>query len=406
MIISVASGKGGTGKTTIAVSLALSLDDVQLLDCDVEEPNAHIFLKPVIRNSIKASIPVPVVDKTKCDLCGKCADVCMYNAIAVMPKSRTNAGRVLVFPQLCHGCGACTMFCPQQAIREVERPIGEIQTGKKSGVVFAHGRLDVGEAMSPPLIRQVKRLSDISTTVIIDAPPGTSCPVIAAVKDSDFCLLVTEPTPFGMNDLILAVEAMRKLKIPVGVIINRCDMGNDKVETYCKSQNIPVLMKIPFRKEIAEAYSNGNPLIEPLPQYKEQFKEVFNKIETLAGKDEKKMKAKKAVEYFRGLNGKMRLNCAQSVAAAFMDDGFTSNSDIEGFWDCGFGEAPDGYCGSIYAALSLLRRTGNDGRLKELTEEFIAYTGSLKCKEIRTFRRVSCRQTVAKAVELLERLNS
>ena len=200
MIISVASGKGGTGKTTAAVGLALSLDNTQLLDCDVEEPNAHIFLKPDIEKSFKASIPVPVVDRDRCSLCGKCASVCKYNAIAVLPNSAAGSGKVLVFPQLCHGCGACSMFCPKQAIKEVDRPIGNIETGKKNGLLFAHGRLDVGEAMSPPLIRQVKKLADTSRTVIIDAPPGTSCPVIATVKGSDLCLWSPEPTPFGMND--------------------------------------------------------------------------------------------------------------------------------------------------------------------------------------------------------------
>jgi len=278
MIISVASGKGGTGKTTIAVNLALSLKNVQFLDCDVEEPNAHIFLKPFIKEKINAFISVPQVDKTKCTFCGKCREVCEYNAIAVLPKSATGEGSVLIFTELCHGCGACALLCPQQAIKEIDREIGEIETGKKDDLEFVHGRLNIGEAMSPPLIRQVKKLVDPSKTVILDAPPGTSCPVITAIKGSDFCLLVTEPTPFGLNDMILTVEVLRKLNIPFGVVINRCDLGNNKTEEYCASEKINILMRLPFKKEIARAYSNGCPIVEIFPQYKETFREVFNKI--------------------------------------------------------------------------------------------------------------------------------
>ncbi|MFA5104479.1 MAG: ATP-binding protein [Candidatus Margulisiibacteriota bacterium] len=288
MIISVASGKGGTGKTTIAVNLALSLKNVQFLDCDVEEPNVHIFLKPRIEEKSKAFIPVPHVDKNKCTFCGKCRQVCEYNAIAVLPKSSTNTGNVLIFPELCHGCGACSILCPQQAISEVNREIGMIETGEKDGIGFTHGRLNIGEAMSPPLIRQVKKYIDPSKTVIIDAPPGTSCPVITAVKGSDFCVLVTEPTPFGLNDLVLTVEVLRKLNIPFGVVINRCDLGNNKMEEYCVSENINILMRLPFKKEIAMAYSNGCPIVEIFPQYKETFMEVFNKINHMvAGIQEK-----------------------------------------------------------------------------------------------------------------------
>ncbi len=278
MIISVASGKGGTGKTTIATSLALSLKNVQLLDCDVEEPNAQIFLKPDIKNKIKAFIPVPQVNSNKCTLCGKCREVCEYNAIAVLPKSPRGDGKVLIFQELCHGCGACAMLCPEQAIKEIDREIGEIETGTKDDLEFVHGRLNIGEAMSPPLIRQVKKHISPSRTVIIDAPPGTSCPVITAVKGSDYCILVTEPTPFGLNDLVLAVGALRKLNIPFGVIINRSDLGNDKTERYCVSENIDVLMRVPFKKEIALAYSKGVPVVEILPELKGEFKKAFKDI--------------------------------------------------------------------------------------------------------------------------------
>lgn len=276
MIISIASGKGGTGKTTIAVNLALSLTNVQLLDCDVEEPNAHIFLKPRIASSARATVRVPDVDEAKCTYCGTCREVCAYHAIAVLPPREKKKGHVLIFPNLCHGCGACSMLCPQGAIGEISKEIGTIEIGDKDAVQFIHGRLNIGEAMSPPLIRQVKGFMNETRTVIIDAPPGTSCPVIAAVKGSDFCVLVTEPTPFGLNDLLLAVEVIRKLGIPFGVVINRCDIGDSTVEDYCCREDIPVLMRIPFSKEIAVAYSEGVPLVDKDSSYREKFMGLYN----------------------------------------------------------------------------------------------------------------------------------
>ncbi len=278
MIISVASGKGGTGKTTVAVNLALSLKNVQFLDCDVEEPNAHIFLKPKIKERKKAFIPVPEIDESKCDYCGKCAKVCVYNAIAVLPGQGEKNGSTLVFAHLCHGCGACSVLCPQKAIKEVDREIGVVESGCCGEIEFVHGKLNIGEAMSPPLIRQVKERVNFKKTVIIDAPPGTSCPVVASVKGSDFCVLVTEPTPFGLNDLILAVEVLRKLKIPFRVVINRSDLGDHRTEEYCRRENIPVLMRIPFKKEIAVAYSKGEPMVKAFPEYKKDFQELYNVI--------------------------------------------------------------------------------------------------------------------------------
>jgi MinD superfamily P-loop ATPase len=279
MIISIASGKGGTGKTTIAVNLALSLKNVQFLDCDVEEPNAHIFLNPEIKGRSSAFIPIPEVDEAKCNACGKCREVCAYHAIAVIPSGEGCKGSVLIFPHLCHGCGACSLLCPQKAIKEVNKEIGVIEIGMSQDIQFVHGTLNVGEIMSPPLIRQVKEHINPTRTVIIDAPPGTSCPVIAAVRQSDYCVLVTEPTPFGLNDLVLAVEVLRKLKIPFGVVINRSDIGDDKVDQYCQDNKIPILLRIPFDREIALLYSRGIPLVQEKAEYKEKFREMFTIIE-------------------------------------------------------------------------------------------------------------------------------
>ena len=275
MIVSVASGKGGTGKTLVATSLVLSLKDrdkVQILDCDVEEPNDHVFLKPVISRSETVSIPVPKIDETKCTYCERCAEVCAYNAIAVFKE------KVLVFPELCHGCGACSYFCPEEAISEERKEIGILELGSADGVEFAHGRLAIGEAMAPPIIRKVKEQASRKGIVIIDVPPGTSCPVVEAVKDSDFCLLVTEPTPFGLNDLVLAIETVRELNIPCGVILNRVGVGDDRVEEYCLKESIPVLLTIPLDIEIARLYSRGITLVEGMPQWKQSFLWLLEKV--------------------------------------------------------------------------------------------------------------------------------
>jgi MinD superfamily P-loop ATPase len=275
MIVSIASGKGGTGKTLVATSLALSLKDkykVQLLDCDVEEPNDHIFMKPIITRSEAVSIPVPKVDEGKCTHCGKCAEVCAYHAIAVLGEY------VLTFPELCHGCGACSYLCPEKAISEVPHEIGVIETGQADGVAFGHGKLNIGQAMAPPVIRKVKSLVDKDSVVIIDASPGTSCPVVEAIKDSDFCLLVTEPTPFGLNDLVLAVETVRQLRIPYGIVLNRAGVGDGKTEEYCRKENIPILLTIPLDMNIAGLYSKGVPLVEGIPDYKNSFIKLYEKI--------------------------------------------------------------------------------------------------------------------------------
>jgi MinD superfamily P-loop ATPase len=278
MIISVASGKGGTGKTLVATSLVLSLKDshkVTLLDCDVEEPNGHVFLRPVLTSHKPVNILVPRVAEDKCTHCGKCAEVCVYHAIAVLGNS------VLTFPQLCHGCGACSYLCPEGAISEEPRETGVVEWGHSKGVGFVHGVLNVGEAMAPPVIRQVKEVASGNGVAIRDIPPGTSCPVVEAIKGSDFCLLVTEPTPFGLNDLALAVDMVRELGIPCGVILNRAGLGDNKVEEYCREQKIPILLTIPLDTEIARLYSRGITLVEGMPQWKGSFLGLFERIKEI-----------------------------------------------------------------------------------------------------------------------------
>ena len=272
--LAIASGKGGTGKTTVAVNLALALEEenIQLLDCDVEEPNAHLFLKPDFNYKAGIGIPVPTIDLAKCSFCGRCAEVCAFNALAVFQD------QVMVLAELCHGCGSCAYLCPEEAITEFERPIGVIESGTAYGIDFAHGRLNPGEAMSPPLISAVRKLGRPGCITIIDASPGTSCPVVTAVNGCDFCLLVTEPTPFGLNDLDLAFQMVSKLGIPAGVIINRCDIGDDRVENYCGENNLPVLQKIPWDIELARLYARGEPAVLHLPAWRSRFRDLYKCI--------------------------------------------------------------------------------------------------------------------------------
>jgi MinD superfamily P-loop ATPase len=275
--ISVASGKGGTGKTTLATNFALTLaaegQRVLYADCDVEEPNGHIFLKPTIKMSERIGIPVPDVDTSKCSACGECGKICQFSAIVCIDEE------ILVFPELCHGCGACSLVCPEAAIREVKREIGDIEGGSADQVEFLHGTMRVGEAMSAPLIRAVKQRLPEEGISIIDAPPGTSCPVIETIKDTDFVLLVTEPTPFGLNDLKLAVEMVRALGLPCGVVINRCDVGDDEVRQYCGRKNIPLLIEIPDDRRIAEAYSRGHAAVHAVPELASMFTGLWKDIQ-------------------------------------------------------------------------------------------------------------------------------
>jgi MinD superfamily P-loop ATPase len=283
MIISVASGKGGTGKTTVAVNMAVSMaKGVQLLDCDVEAPNAHLFLHPSIHEKTPVSVPVPEIDQAKCTYCKKCAEICRFKAIAVIGET------VLTFPEMCHSCGGCVAVCPESAITETGRNIGEIERGRAGEIDFVHGRMRVGEAMSPPLIRRVRACRDPELLTIIDAPPGTSCPAVAAMKGVDFVLMVTEPTPFGLHDLKLAVGAVRVLGIPCGLVINRSDIGDDRVLAYAAQEEIPVLMEIPFDRKIAHAYSRGIMIVDEMPEWRERFQALCRKIqESVRGGEER-----------------------------------------------------------------------------------------------------------------------
>jgi MinD superfamily P-loop ATPase len=276
MKISIASGKGGTGKTTIATNLAVALGNgVQLVDCDVEEPNAHLFIHPSIEHREVVTTPVPEVDQERCTLCGRCGEICQFKAIVVIGET------VLPFHELCHSCGGCSEVCPENAITEIGRELGTIEMGKRDGLAFLHGRLRVGEAMSPPLIKKARSSAHPDLLTIIDAPPGTSCPVIAAMKGADFVLLVTEPTPFGLHDLKLALGAVKILGIPCGLVINRSDMGDLRVKEYAKEQDLPVLLEIPFDRRIAEAYSRGDLLVEVMPEWKERFLGLYHQIEEM-----------------------------------------------------------------------------------------------------------------------------
>ena len=281
MIISIASGKGGTGKTTVATNLALSLgEDVSLLDCDVEEPNAHLFLHPTITSQTSVSTFIPKIDEDLCTGCKKCAEICRFSALAVVGQ------KVLTFPELCHSCEGCMEVCDENAISPDQRELGVLEAGNAGAVNYYSGRLRVGEAMSPPLIKRVRTKENESNTTIIDAPPGTSCPVIAAMKGADFVLMVTEPTPFGLHDLRLAVEAVKVLGIPSGLVVNRSDLGDESVREYAASEGLEVLMEIPFERKIAEAYSQGIPIVEMFPEWEEKFQSLYRRIEGVARAEE------------------------------------------------------------------------------------------------------------------------
>jgi MinD superfamily P-loop ATPase len=278
VIIAIASGKGGTGKTTVAVNLALSLPGpVTILDCDVEAPNVHLFLPAETVREEVVGIPTPEVDAGLCSQCGECSRVCQYHAIAVLGNG------VTVFPELCHGCGGCTRICPDEAITEVVRPIGVVEERRSGLRRLVMGRLSVGEALVPPLIRQVRSRREDGETVLIDAPPGTSCSMIAAVRGADFVILVTEPTPFGLNDLELAVETVRRLGIPFAVVVNRAGSGDHRVHRYLSAEGINLMLEIPDDRRVAEAYAHGSFLVGKVPGMRPLFESLARRIESMVG---------------------------------------------------------------------------------------------------------------------------
>ena len=278
MILAVASGKGGTGKTSISVNLAKVLDfPVQLIDCDVEEPNAHLFLHGSLIGEEEVSIAVPKIDATACNACDECVDFCQFNALASF------CGAPLVFPELCHGCGGCTLVCSRNAISEESFRIGTVRTLVDGNITLNSGCLDVGVSLASTLVHAVKARLEDGVTAILDAPPGTACPAVATLRGADYVVLVTEPTPFGLHDLKLAVDTVRELRLPFGVVINRVGIGDDRVQRFCSEASIPLLLEIPDDRRIAEAYSRGELIVEALPEYRAHFERLWQAITLHAG---------------------------------------------------------------------------------------------------------------------------
>jgi MinD superfamily P-loop ATPase len=289
MILAVASGKGGTGKTTVSVNLASVYGaPVQLVDCDVEEPNCHLFLPGPVTERETVGIPVPQVDESLCDGCGECGKFCEYHAIVSLGSTP------LVFPEMCHGCGGCAKICPKSAITEAEKRIGIVETSRSEKITLIQGLLDIGVAMAPPLIRAAKKRLRSAIPAILDAPPGTSCPVITTLRGTDVVVLVTEPTPFGLHDLKLAVDMVRELRIPSGVVVNRMGIGDDRVHAFCGKEGIPILLEIPDDRRIAETCSRGELIVSALPEYRSLFATLLCNIKELRGMERRARHVRRA----------------------------------------------------------------------------------------------------------------
>lgn len=271
MKIAVLSGKGGTGKTTVSVSLAASLEKCQYIDCDVEEPNGELFLNPDIKETTPVNVLVPEVSPDKCDGCGKCGEVCQFNAIAVVK------GKVLIFPEICHHCGACMIACPKKAITETPREIGVIEADEEG--YFLQGKLNIGEPITIPIISELKKRIKTDVPVILDSSPGASCTVVATIEECDYCILVTEPTPFGLHDLKIAVQLVRKMGLPFGVVVNKAMADDKSIQQYCAQEKADVLMEIPFLREIAEGYSRGVLPVQTSDEWKNKFAQLYRNIE-------------------------------------------------------------------------------------------------------------------------------
>jgi MinD superfamily P-loop ATPase len=274
MIISVASGKGGTGKTTIAVSMAHYLNKkgtpVSILDCDVEEPNVNLFLKSEIKVHETVYIPIPTLNEKKCNSCGKCEDICRFNAVVLIK------GRPMIFNDICHSCGGCKLVCPTGALTEESKEIGTVEEGYLDNIRYIGGALKIGEAISPQLINSVKKHIIEEEINIIDTPPGTTCPVVESVRESDYLILVTEPTPFGLHDLKLSVGMARELGLTFGVVINKSGLGDNTVSEYCADEGIDIIAEIPNSVELAKKYTSGDFIDYVLEEFSAEIKKIVS----------------------------------------------------------------------------------------------------------------------------------
>ena len=273
MIISVLSGKGGTGKTLISVNLASALDNALYLDCDVEEPNGFIFLKPEVTEREAVNVKSPVINVDKCLACGQCVRACQYNALALVKE------KVIVFPKICHSCGTCLLVCPAECMEEKDREIGVVEGGTAGNLTCYQGKLNVGEPITVPIIKQLKKKINPGKNIVLDCPPGSSCSVVNSIEGSDYCLLVTEPTPFGFHDLQIAVGLVRQMGIPLGVVLNKSQAGSNIIIEYCQKERIKLLGAIPFSQDIAKIYSQGNLLTAQGHYWKCYFADLAYRIQ-------------------------------------------------------------------------------------------------------------------------------